>query len=160
EIKAMKEINEIEELREVLKEIKKANHIKGSDLKLRVRDSLNFIGIIDLTVCNLNSNTMAALKEIKDLQIYQVEEDDPMTDYFAGGHISVNTYYEDRTKEQAEEIFLNRKIKSIYFVEDGKIMQEGVPGYPSIISKDIQGLGNYVIYDVVETLKNEVLERA
>lgn len=91
---AMKEINDIKELRKEIKKIKKAAGVKRGELSVRTITSGYGLSV-NVTVKQNTPTAAAAVKAIVKLA-HGDQEDDIMHDHFGGNHLSVYWGFEHR----------------------------------------------------------------
>lgn len=100
-----KEINDIKELRKEINKIKKEAGVKSGELSVRTHE--NGYGLsVSVEVKKNTPTAAAAVKAIVDLE-HGDKEDNIMTDYFGGNHLSVYWNFEYRESDELREWYVS-----------------------------------------------------
>lgn len=102
---AIKEINDIKELRKAISKIKKATGVKRGEISVRTDESGYGLSV-NIEVKQYTSTAAAAVKEMLKLA-HGDEDDDIMTDYFGSGHLSVQWQFEFRESDSAKDWYVS-----------------------------------------------------
>lgn len=99
---AIKEINDIKELRKAVSEIKKATGVKRGELAVRTESTLGFGLTINIEVKQYTATAAAAVKELLKLA-HSDSADDIMTDFFGSNHLSVQWGFKFSDDDELKE---------------------------------------------------------
>lgn len=99
---AIKEINDIKELRKAIGQIKKDAGVKKGELKVRTKDVGGYGLSVDIEVMKYTATAAAAVKAMMSLA-HGDQDDDIMTDYFGSDHLSVQWGFKFSDNDELKE---------------------------------------------------------